>query len=113
MKKICQVRPFSKIENLYINVSNTHYVTVAMNLCACIQSFGVSIKTFTQALAERGYCSISECSNTLHTPEALTRKEYVDHGAFFALGFCVPALVLMLLAVYDTSSRKSQDKKFT
>tara|TARA_B000000437_G_C11443979_1_gene223407 strand:+ start:181 stop:435 length:255 start_codon:yes stop_codon:yes gene_type:complete len=84
-----------------------------MNLCACIQSLGVSIKTFTQALAERGYCSISECSNTLHTPEALTRKEYVDHGAFFALGFCVPALVLMLLAVYDTSSRKSRDKKFT
>jgi hypothetical protein len=87
-----------------------------MNLCACVQSLGVNIKTFTQALAERGYCSISECSNTLHTlhtPETLARKEYVDHGAFFALGFCVPALVIMLLAVYDSSVRKSQNEKAT
>lgn len=79
-------------------------------ICACIQSLGARVSTLTQALSQRTYCFQSECVEKLQVPEGVLERYGFNHGGFFALGFCVPAFILMMFTLYEKRNRMQKNK---
>ena len=78
--------------------------------CACIESIGARVSTLTQALSQSAYCLQSECVEKLQVPEGMLQRYGFHHGGFFALGFCVPAFILMMFTLYEKRNRTQKNK---